>query len=111
MFEKTLAFFVIGSLATATSLTIKIGPVYSILLGCLAGMSAILLFNYLQGDYSKKPGSKEYRYKFQQHPFDDFHFFSIVASTQKEANLEAQRFFTGLVVENKTVMRIFYIAA
>lgn len=114
MFGKGFLFFTMWAFASVTFFAMERGRILSILAGCLVGYLAILLFNYLQGEYSNKEQEREpgeYKYCFQQHPFDDFHPFSVQAANRTEADRKAQEIFATLVAENKTIMRKFYPAA
>jgi len=101
MFEKTIAFLTIGTLNTFCFLVVEVSVFWS----CVAGVIGGGIACYLRVDLNKE---KEYRFKFQQHPFDDGHFFSVQADSQGEANDKAREVFARLVDEGKTVMRTFY---
>ena len=110
MFEKTLAFFVVGGLTVAASLAINLDLTYSVLIGCIGGSIAVVMLRYLQGDYSNPNSQREYKYKFQQHPSDDWHFVIFKARTQDEADELARVFFSNLAARDVILMRNFYRA-
>ena len=110
MFEKIVAFSTTATLGFIVCLIMEISPSHSILAGCLIGSSEVMIYKYLQGDFSKMSRLKKYKYRFQQHPFDTWRYFSVNAPNQDQANLKAQDIFCVLVTENRTVMRVFYPA-
>ena len=59
MFEKALAFLVASTIAFVSCLVVEISYFYSTVVGIFFGLAAIMLFNYLQGDYSKNSSKKE----------------------------------------------------
>jgi len=51
-----------------------------------------------------------YWFKFQQHPFDDFHRFHVCAKSQEEADGLARQQMTELFESCRTVMKTFFRA-
>ncbi len=53
MFEKVLAFFVTGAVAFDIFI-METNFLYSIIAGVVVGLASVLVYNYLQGDYSER---------------------------------------------------------
>jgi len=54
------------------------------------------------------PSVGVYRYKFQQYPFGEWHYFTIHASDQKTANARAAEKFTEMFRSRQTIMKQFW---
>lgn len=54
------------------------------------------------------PKPRKFWYRWQQHPFDRWHLFSVLAFDQATANIKTMLTFEGFVNRGQTVMRLFY---
>ena len=83
-------------------------PVLLPLILLLLPISWDLLQKLFCFEVSTMPGVGVYRYKFQQYPLDEWHYFTIHAPDQDTANRHAVEKFTEMFRERKTVMKTFY---
>jgi hypothetical protein len=67
------------------------------------------IFKFFSKTKSKQPKVKEFRYKYLQYPFvDHWHYFSVSAMNQEEANALAVAEFQKIFDDGKTIMTNFY---
>ena len=69
----------------------------------------VFLLGYILGPKVSNPSrSREFRYGYLRHPFDNMQYFTVTALDQKVADAKAQKHFVQLFEEGKTVTTTFY---